>query len=159
MLPTGVDPARAVSRHLLEVTGRGLMSGDFALFAPCFLLPQDIATYEGSRTVTTHEELRAVFDGVRAHFRTQGVTDMVRECVAAEFQGPDTIQATHQSWLLSGGRLVQPSYPAFSILRRVQGIWKVAFSQYAIADAPGHVAALTGAPSGAGPITISGALQ
>lgn len=153
------SPAHAVSEHLLSVTGQALMRADFAGFAPCFLLPQELATFEGSRRLDSEDDLRSVFDGVIRHFRLSGVTDLVRQCQSAEFDGPDTVQAMHQSWLLAGDRLVQPSYPSFSILRRTRGVWKIAFSQYAIADAPAHVAALTGAPGGPGSIHISGVLQ
>ena len=40
-------------------------------------------------------------------------------------------------------RLVQQPFPAFSVLKRVDGRWYVASSSYAVADAPRLAKALT----------------
>lgn len=121
------------------------MSGDFEMFASCFALPQWIETFEGRHLIATTEDLRTLFDAVRVHFCRLGVTDLVRRCVAAEFRDPDTIEATHESRLLAGTRLVQQPYPSFSILKRTDAGWQVAGAQYAIKDAQSLSAALTGA--------------
>lgn len=138
--------ARDVSEYLLARTGQAYATGDFDLFAACFVLPQWMETFEGRRLIATTEDLRQLFDGVRAHFDRLGVTDLVRHCIAAEFRDPDTVEATHESRLLAGNRLVQQPYPCFSVLKRTDAGWQVAGGQYAIPDALAHSAALTGAP-------------
>jgi hypothetical protein len=131
---TLTDPC-AVSEYLLARTGEAYMVGDFDSFAACFALPQWIETFKGRSLIATPDELQALFNAVRSNFYRLGVTDLVRRCVAAEFRDPDTIEATHETRLLSGARLVQPSYPCFSVIKRTEQGWLVAGGQYAIQDA------------------------
>ena len=133
-----------VSNDLLERTGAAMLEGDFETFADCFELPQEMDTFHGRNLVQTREELRAVFDAVLQYYRSMGVTEMARHCVEAEFVGPDTVQATHQSRLLAGTELVLTPYPALSVLKRKDGVWRVASCQYAISDAPDLNDALAG---------------
>jgi hypothetical protein len=128
------DP-RAISQDLLDRTGKAYVMGDFDSFAACFLLPQHVATHDGTRYLETREDLRAMFDSMRAFFAERGATHLDRVNVAAEFTGADTISATHHSRLMAGDRVIQTAYPAHSILKRHDGAWKVAFSQYAVPDA------------------------
>ena len=155
--PAAFTSARDVSEYLLARTGQAYATGDFDLFASCFALPQWMETFEGRRLVATTDDLRQLFDAVRAHFCRLGVTDLVRHCVVAEFRDPDTIEATHESRLLAGTRLVQPPYPCFSVLKRTEAGWQVAGGQYAIQDALAHSAALTGAPGAPSHSSHSGA--
>lgn len=133
----------AVSQDLLDRTGRGLMTGEAALYLECFQLPLTIATFEGQSRITTQDDLLTIFSATRAYLVRAGVTDLVRHCLHASFANPDTIKATHESRYLSGNRLVQRPAVAFSMLRRIDGVWLVSDSQYAISDAPGLVAAVT----------------
>jgi hypothetical protein len=110
------------------------MTSDADLFARCMALPQQIETSEGREYCETPEHLRAIFFAVTDHFRKTGVTDIVRHCVAAEFRDPDTIEATHETRLLAGNQIVKPAYPAFSILKRIEGQWKVSNCIYAVDD-------------------------
>ena len=140
------DP-KAVSESLLEKTGAAYKSGDAESVVQCFLLPQEMGTFEGRRLMETPEQLRDTFEAVRLYHRRLGVTQMVRHCLVAEYKDADTIEATHESRLLSGQRLVQRPYPAFSVLKRIGGVWKIASSQYAITDAPFLSDALMGRTS------------
>jgi len=137
--------ASDVSEYLLARTAEAYMSGDFEKFAAFFILPQQMETFEGRILIKTTDDLRDFFDAMRKHFCRLGITDLVRRCVVAEFRDPDTIEATHESRLLAGTRLVQPPYPCFSILKRTEAGWRVADGQYAIQDVPAHSSALTGA--------------
>ena len=136
--------AADVSNYLLDITGRAMMSGDFETFRSCFHLPQKLETFDGTRERRTPDELRQTFEPVRIHYRRQGVTQLVRDCVSAEFKGDDEVHATHQAFLLAGTELRQQPFPGFSILKRVDGDWKITFSQYAITDTPDHNRALSG---------------
>jgi hypothetical protein len=134
--------ATAIAEVLLERSGRGLMSGDFELFSDCFILPQDFDTFEGRRRISSVDELRAVFDGVRAHFEATQVTIMERHVVAAEFVGDDEIRSTHVSRLVAGGKILRATYPVMSIIKLTAVGWKVASATYALPQDPGHEAAL-----------------
>ncbi|SEM75177.1 hypothetical protein SAMN05216227_100236 [Pseudorhodobacter antarcticus] len=130
--------AKEVAEYSLEQTGIGLMSGDFDLFAPHFLLPQYVKTFDGKRLLQTREDVRSVFDAVRAHFNKLQVTLLSRTCISAEFQDADTVFSTHETRLIARDVMVQQPYPVFSVLRRVGGVWLVADSEYAIVEAPWH---------------------
>lgn len=136
--------AKDVSENLLDRTGKALMSGDFDLFASCFVLPHVIETFQGRRTVETVDDLKKVFDGVTAYFRQKNVTELARHCVEAEFRDDDTIVATHMSRVVSGARLVQKPYPVLSVLRKIGENWIISDSMYAIEDQPAHAKALSG---------------
>jgi hypothetical protein len=138
--PTAED----VSNHLLAVTGRAIMTGDERLFVDCFLLPQDIETYEGRRRIETVEVLAATFRRVTQHFQLSGVTDLVRHCTQARYAAPDQVEAIHVARLMSGVRLLRAPYYCLSILQLTPAGWKIAHSQYAIPDAPAHMRALLG---------------
>jgi len=140
----GNQAARQISEDLLERSGASLVQGDFETFADCFLLPQDMETFEGRRSIETRDQMREIFEAVRQFHQRSGVTELVRHCVEAEFRTEDIVEATHESRLVAGERLIQRPYPVFSVLKRVDGVWRVASSQYAIVDAPGLNQALIG---------------
>ena len=113
-----------------------MFSGDFEAFLDCFELPHPVETFEGRRVIEDRVELHAVFQAVRRHYKSLGVTMIARHCVEATFKGANTVEATHMARLMRRNALVQAPYPVFSVLRRVGGFWKIAHSKYAIADAP-----------------------
>jgi len=137
-------PAKYHAQRLLDQTGRGLILGDFDLFADCFRFPQVIQTFEGMRYVETREDMRYVFHQVRKHFEKMGVTDAVRHVVTSTYRDENTISTIHQSRLISGYTLVQKPYNVLSTIERVDGVWLVAESQYAVDDSPSLCRALVG---------------
>jgi hypothetical protein len=145
-----------VSEYLLARTGEAYQSGDFDLFATCFALPQRLDTFEGSTIITTTAQLHSLFHGMRGYFQRLGVTDLVRRCVAARFRDPDTIEATHETSLLAGSRLLRPTYPCFSVIRKAAVGWQVADAQYAVESSLVRMIDLTGAPRTALPSSLIG---
>ena len=139
------ESAKRIATQLLDITGRALTTGDADLFSSCFLFPQDIETFDGKRRIETPAEMNAVFFEVLSHYEKQGVTDIVRHCVTSDFRDATTISSIHQARLLRGTNLVQKPYNAFSVLRLVDGSWKIAQSQYAVDDSPSLCRALIGA--------------
>ena len=87
--------AKDVSERLLERTGTALMTGNFEKFADCFLLPQEMETFDGRRKVQTRDDLLEVFRGVTTHLRRKNVTEFVRHCIEARFRDDDTIAGTN----------------------------------------------------------------
>ena len=124
--------ARKISNDLLASTGAAIMAQDFARFAQSFSLPNLVTTFDTKRTVKTEAELEMIFNANCAYFRRSNVTDIVRICTTADFDGPDTVKAMHVTHLMSGSRRVKDPYPAFSVLSRTGGIWRVSKSDYAV---------------------------
>lgn len=125
------ESAREIVERLLEQTGQAILGNDFSLAEPCFKLPQDIQIFDSGVPIETVEDLKALFEGVRDHYANLGVTDLQRPCTSSAFHVADTIYATHMTYVLAGGVLVMEPYPVFSVLRREQGIWRIAHSVYA----------------------------
>ena len=145
-MPQHLSTPHAVSEFMLDRTGRALLNSDAQLFETCMALPQHMETFEGSIYCETIAHLHTIFYSVVDHMHRCNVTDLARHCIAAEYRGPDTIEATHETRILSGTRVIQPAYPVFSILQRIEGRWKITYSMYAITDAPVHSQALISVP-------------
>lgn len=128
------ETPEAVHEYLLEVTRRAYLQDDEDAFVARFLLPQVIITVQETRAVETPEEVRAIFRANRTRFLQQGVTDIVRVCIAARFVTPDKVQATHVTYLLQGTRLVTAPYPNTGELVRRNGVWLISSSQYGSDD-------------------------
>lgn len=141
MSPRSVS-AKEIAEDLLERTGKCLSTGDFDGFAECFLLPHTIETFEGRRRIETESELRQLFDRSRDYFSQNGVTELYRHCLEAQYKDDDTIEATHETRVIARGVLIQPPYPVFSIVRRIDGDWKIGDGMFAISQADSHSAAL-----------------
>lgn len=139
---SGVTPAWTISEELLERTGTALRTGNFADFASCFTLPHVHVTMEGVTVMQAIEDIRLVFDTVRAHFRDIGVTQIIRVCKSADYAGPDRIYATHESHLWRGKTLIKPPYPVISELVQIGGDWRIAASNYTLTGDTGHNDAL-----------------
>ncbi|MEQ6248775.1 hypothetical protein ABMC89_07790 [Sulfitobacter sp. HNIBRBA3233] len=127
-----METAKDVSQRLLEITGTALLSGDFDRFMSCFHLPHCIETSDRKAVLETRDQMRAVFDRVVCDYRRKGVTDLVRVCDVAEFRGSDRIEATHTTHMMAGNYRVQDPFPAFCVIARVDGDWKLSASQYAV---------------------------
>lgn len=136
--------AREVSEHLLEATGTALMCGDFDSFQQHFLLPQELQTFEGMRVLKHVDDLKSAFEAVRSFYHRTGVTDIARHCIEAAFKDEQTIEAVHETRLLSGHVLCKMPFATLSTLRLVDGHWMVNGTSYAIAEPPGLNSALLG---------------
>lgn len=140
--PAHMDPsadpdfadAKDVSEFMLEVTRAAYFNGDEEAFVSRFLLPQELGTFDGNRMIRTRKELADLYHGMRANFQMRGVTDLVRVCISAHFDGPDTVLATHVSYLMSGRKLLVEPFPTNGVLRRINGRWMISNAQYAPQD-------------------------
>lgn len=137
------DPdAVKIIQMMLEDTRQAALSRDFELFARWCDLPHTLTTFEKKRTLTTLHDMKAVFDAQCDNFEALQVTDMVRDCISAAFDGPDRINAMHITHLMSGVRRTLDPYPAFMVLTRREGIWRVSNSDYAVTAGSGFEKAL-----------------
>lgn len=138
-----LQSAREIAEHCLEISGRALRTRDFGLIATVFHLPQ-IMSVPGARvTVLNHQQFERIFFEMCSHFDSIGLTDLVRRCEAAEFRGPDRIEATHISHLISGTKHLQAPYPVFNVIERIDGQWRVTESDYAFDENGGQARAIT----------------
>ncbi|QFT59139.1 hypothetical protein FIU94_09910 [Sulfitobacter sp. THAF37] len=152
-MPPEFENAIDVSEYLLQRSGPALMRGDFDTFASCFILPQNIETFEGRCFVNDRETLHKIFCAVRENYRQRGVTQVVRHCLEAEFKSKNRVEALHEARVYRGDELLQPPYQTFSWLERRDGEdWKVAYSLYAIIQADDHVDALLSATTARGKV-------
>ncbi|MEY1556497.1 hypothetical protein AB3Y40_12770 [Yoonia sp. R2331] len=136
------ETAKEVSEHLLHITAQALMARDFEAFADCFNLPQQMTTANSRIIVRNRDDLEQTFHSLCDHFESKGVTRLYRECVAALFQGPDRVEATHVSYVLKDGEDVVPPYPVFSVLERINGRWVITSSDYDLDDHDGQAQAM-----------------
>lgn len=124
--------AVAISDALLDSTGVAINTRDFALFSKAFSLPHAVTTFDEKRVIETIEELETVFHANCDYLAAKRVTDIVRKCMSADFDGPETVKAMHITHLMSGTQRVKDPYPGFSVITRTDGIWRVAKSDYAV---------------------------
>lgn len=142
---TSMQTAQDISIDLLERTGAGLMSGDVSGFLSCFHVPCFVETFDGKRLLNSKLDIEDVYNSVRDYYRAHNVTDLIRECISAEFKTHETIYNTHITRLMRDDEvLFRRPFPVFSILRLLDDGWKITYSQYAIEDAPKHNKALSG---------------
>ena len=137
--------AQEIAEFLLERTGNALLQDNFDAFLACVSLPQKIETFAGQRLIASVEDLQQVFSAVRTYHRRTGVTDIVRHCVEAAFKDPTTVEATHETRLVSGAVMTQSPYPGFSVLKFDGNEWRIVSMSYAIEDRDDHNAALMSA--------------
>lgn len=101
-------------------------------------------TFDGRRVITTREELEAVFNDVRAYYRTIGMTRVDRHIVDAEFRNPTCIVSTHQSRVYADEELIQQPFAVLSVIELKDGAWRIRHSEYGIMDSSAHNRALVG---------------
>ncbi|MEJ8561309.1 hypothetical protein QTO30_08800 [Yoonia sp. GPGPB17] len=134
--------ASDIAQALLEVTGNALMTGDFEAFKSAFHVPQKMATLAGPIHMETVEDMERAFREMCQHFKVIGLTEMIRTCVAAEYKSPALVESTHVAELLRNGKRLNEPYPVFSTLQKIDGVWKVTGSEYALDPMNGQALAL-----------------
>jgi hypothetical protein len=145
--------AEEIADDLLYRTGKAVMSGDFASFRDCCQLPLMMQTIDDARLIKTGTDLEKMFDSVRRYYMTNDVHDIVRTVISSEFFTSDEIGSTHVTRLIkSDGSEFRAPYPAYSVLKRSGGAWRIAIMRYAILDDPRHNAALMLSPKTSRPV-------
>ncbi|MEM7719426.1 MAG: hypothetical protein AAF222_09485 [Pseudomonadota bacterium] len=138
------DSAIEIANDLLEKTGDAMQAGEFQRFRDCFAVPFLLETFEYKRLLRTEAELESVFDAVRQFRELNHITFVIRENVAAQYVRNDTISATHVSRMVQrGDMLFGRPFPTYSLIKNIDGCWRLTFSQYAIEESHGLIASLT----------------
>ncbi len=132
---------------MLEQSARALLTRDFESFADLFLLPQEVDTFDGRQLIETRDALETFFVELCTYYASIGLKDMVRRVITAQYVAEDTVHSTHETRLVChNGILPRKAYPVFTVMRQIEGGWRVASGQYAIDDDAMHVKALLKRP-------------
>jgi hypothetical protein len=132
-----------IAEDLLFRTGKSLQSGDFEDFFTCFDIPQVMETLEGEILLRSKADVQSVFESVRSYYIDNNISDLVRTVVSAEFIDEETVGTTHVSRLMQpGGVLFRKPYAGYSIIKHLDGKWKIVTNTYAILDGRDHNLAL-----------------
>lgn len=124
----------AIHQFALDITGAALETGDFDVFAAFFQLPHEIETFGAQKTLRTEQDLRSVFNNARAQFEDAGISRRIRHCISASFQDDDTILSTHISRIMHRNLQMREPVPCHSVLKHIDGLWKVVRSSYAFEE-------------------------
>ncbi|MEY1554894.1 hypothetical protein AB3Y40_04590 [Yoonia sp. R2331] len=134
----------AVSDYLLDITRRAYFERDRTGYAARFILPQVIDTIDGVRNLQTVADLMHVYDEMCRIIQTKGVIDFKRHTLSAVFEAPDTVRCTSISQHLYQDYRLSEEMMIHSLLRRRNGRWKIAKSQYVTADSRMNAALIAG---------------
>ena len=126
--------ARKIAEELIYRTTDALIAGDFDTYLTCFDFPTTLESFEGNRAVNTPEDLEKVFVGIRQFLIVNNVTSLEHTFIEVEFAQSDTIHTLHETYALNGCTLVKEPFPIFSVLRHVNGRWRVTRSCYALPE-------------------------
>ena len=126
--------AKDIYQRLLDDISLSYENDDFAAFTTYFDLPHTTYTFNKSYTIKTLDDLRSVFDNMRAQFTGLGVTDYIRVCLTAEYLSETLIRGTHVTHITRKGANLEEPYPVMSHLNFTSGLWKVAQSENAVED-------------------------
>lgn len=121
-----------IGYELLGLTKEAYFEDDFALFQRAFMLPHEHLTLQGAAVLETEEDLRVLFERMKAEFQRLGVDDIVRPLVSAEFVTPHNILATAITHPYAKGTRVNTPYAVQSTLLRCGPDWRIATANYAI---------------------------
>ncbi len=135
---TALDIATAI----LEVTGDALMSGDFESFCSVFHVPQMMATLAGPVRMETREDMERAFNAMHSYFRNAGVNELRRESIDAKYISEDRIESTHVAETFCGDERITGPYVVFSVIERLDGVWKVSRSEYLLDATTGQAKAI-----------------
>jgi hypothetical protein len=121
-----------ICEHLLDLTRRALLEGDFDAFEQAFMLPHIHTTRDGTTFLETREDLQELHTRMTREFARLGVDDIHRVILSASFVGSDRIVVQTVSHLLSGGRRVNTPFPVMTELQRCGPQWRIASANYVV---------------------------
>lgn len=135
--------ADAIAGELAFKTEQMINTGDPSWIRDCFHVPQTIETSSGKRVLHTEECVTRLFHDVRNYYFERGVTDVARSVQSAEPIDDNTIGSILVTRLFrKGWEPYRKPFPIYSVIRRLDGHWKIAGTVYAILDSTSHNEAL-----------------
>lgn len=141
--------ADEIANDLLYRTGKMLETGEAHWIKECFHLPHTIETSAGKRRLLSEESVIEVFQNLRKFYEQERVTGVIRTVVSAEPLAHDLIGSIHVAKLLRNDDSPYRSpYPVYSLIRKINGRWKIVSTLYAILDSSKHNELLCAEPDG-----------
>ena len=136
MLST-TEIAEDIAEELLFRTGRAMLDGNEDDLVACFWVPAVFETIEGVSHIQTIKELRNVYRNVYRNLKRNGVADMARTVVSAQFIDNNIIGTTHVAVRLGpDGEHVGKPYPVYSTLKQLKSEWRIESCIYAVLNDP-----------------------
>ena len=143
-MDTKSQAAWDIAQGVMTAISEAHISGDFNSFQKYFAVPIEFETFRDTVEVKDTEELRRIFDRIQTYFQSVGLTDMVRQVLAAEFKDETTISSAHENRLMSGTTLLVDPYPGYVTLQKTDEGWQITAGMFAIQSAPDLEYALHG---------------
>lgn len=117
--------AQDILQRIVDDVGAATLAGDWDGYAGHVLLPFTLQTGRATMVIETEDDLRAGFAMFHEMIVVQKVTDLIRIVETAEFTGPDAIEGSYVSHLLSHAHRVVPPFRSTMLLRNVDGHWRI----------------------------------
>lgn len=137
--------ARVVLQAFLDRTSKIVLNGDAEGYCKHLLLPFVFRTAAGEVVIETEEDLLQDSQEICDWLTSHGVTDYHRICRSAEYLPNGDIDGVHVTYAMHNSVTIMPPYANRSLLRRVDGDWKVVLSEHELANPlmPGLDASVT----------------
>ncbi|MCC1494351.1 hypothetical protein [Cognatishimia sp. F0-27] len=127
--------AKQVVDFLLEEIRLAYMNRDFPRYRKRLSLPHRLGTFDGDVDLKTEEDIRRLFDDMRAYLDERGVIDLARHTVSAQFITSDLIEATFVSRHVTRDYRLSEEVIGHGTLRHENGIWRIPECRYATQEA------------------------
>jgi hypothetical protein len=126
--------AKQIYQNLLDKICYAYFENDFDAFQDSLHVPHHYRTESDAQQIDNIDQLRRVFHCFRDYFLGLRVTDFIRTCTGTALLGPNEFSASHMTELVRNGTRLRQPYEVWAIVKRIDGIWKVASSENAISD-------------------------
>lgn len=135
--PMTEDEARiAEFQTFLNRINQVLLTGDYPGWRAALHLPVSFIYRQGTRHITTEDEMCAHFALYQQEFQIHEVNDLVRHVTSATQISEDQMLGTYRTYILRGAELVVDPYDSSMTLQRAEdGRWKVT----SVMNALGHL--------------------
>lgn len=118
-------PHREAARRFLDTVAHSVLVGDFDTYAAVIQVPLMITTRKARLIRATRDELKLSFDMWQRTVASYAVTEIVQTMETVVPFGDEAVMVTYSTELLSGPKLVMPSFTNWIFLRREGTIWKM----------------------------------
>ena len=124
--------ATDVATAVFDILGDAVTAGDFETFKELFALPLNMAQGTHNVRVTSLEELHHQFARRHQRLKEIGASKLVRNCIAATYDTPERIFATHTGHVIKDNQRLTEPQPIYSILEKREGTWKITANECAV---------------------------
>ncbi|ABD55893.1 hypothetical protein [Jannaschia sp. CCS1] len=131
---TAARSAQDVFQAFLDHTSKLVLTNDAKGYCNHIVLPFVFRTGAGEVVIETEDDLLIDTIEICDWMKSHGITDYHRICRSAQYLPNGDIDGVHITYALNNAVAVMPPYANRSILRCVDGTWKVVLSEHEIAN-------------------------